>query len=284
MTGGREVLHSRRYTLNVMRKALSLAFIFSLHAGMLWAQDLSTYEKILLPVAVRSSLAPLPGANGSLWQTVVSVTNRSDEHVEVWGGFFSCNILCPFAFWVAPGATAVPDYVGLPGPNPSVFLSVSPERADDIVVHLRVQDVSRQSETAGTNVPVIRAEDLFTDRIDLLDIPSSSNFRSMLRVYEFDGSTEPPAARVRIFSYGGRAALEDTLVLDEQLPFITGTDGNGRREAGFIQLTLPRFDSLPAATRLRIEVTPVGPGLRFWAFVSVTHNETQHLTVIAPAN
>ena len=39
---------------------------------------------------------------------------------------------------------------------------------------------------------------------------------------------------------------------------------------------------LGAVPLLRIEVTPVTPGLRFWTFVSVTNNETQHVTLITP--
>lgn len=33
---------------------------------------------------------------------------------------------------------------------------------------------------------------------------------------------------------------------------------------------------------VRVEVEPLGEGARFWAFVSVTNNETQHVTLITP--
>ena len=34
--------------------------------------------------------------------------------------------------------------------------------------------------------------------------------------------------------------------------------------------------------RIAVEVAPLTPELPIWAFISVVHNETQHLTVISP--
>jgi hypothetical protein len=42
------------------------------------------------------------------------------------------------------------------------------------------------------------------------------------------------------------------------------------------------FPQLASAQLLRIVLDPVSADLRFWAFVSVTNNETQHVTVITP--
>lgn len=33
---------------------------------------------------------------------------------------------------------------------------------------------------------------------------------------------------------------------------------------------------------VRAEIEPLTEGLRYWAFVSVTNNETQHVTTITP--
>src|SRR5260370_32300719 len=52
----------------------------------------------------------------------------------------------------------------------------------------------------------------------------------------------------------------------------------GPSRAG-VTSTLPE---LQGVDRVRIEITPATDGLRLWAFVSVTNNETQHVTVIAP--
>lgn len=34
--------------------------------------------------------------------------------------------------------------------------------------------------------------------------------------------------------------------------------------------------------RLRVTIRPLTPDLRYWATISVTHNATQHVTVLSP--
>ena len=40
--------------------------------------------------------------------------------------------------------------------------------------------------------------------------------------------------------------------------------------------------SLPLGEPVRIEISPVTPGSAIWAYLSVTHNEAQHITAITP--
>jgi hypothetical protein len=42
------------------------------------------------------------------------------------------------------------------------------------------------------------------------------------------------------------------------------------------------YPVLTGVERLRIEIEPLTPDVRFWAFVSTTNNETQHVTVTLP--
>ena len=134
----------------------------------------------------------------------------------------------------------------------------------------------------------------------LLDVTVDPRFRSTLRIYRFDTFTDfPPAVRVRIYDLCGLSPIdrncssapfaETTLVLRK-----TENDPNhpdfamiGNLVDAFPQLTnvqpidLPPLNYFrPAA--VRIEIEPLTADLRFWAFVSVTNNETQHVTVITP--
>jgi hypothetical protein len=36
------------------------------------------------------------------------------------------------------------------------------------------------------------------------------------------------------------------------------------------------------SARARIEIEPTLPDMRVWAFVSITNNETQHVTLVTP--
>lgn len=265
-------------------KELLLALLVAVVGPPALSQNLTGYEKVLLPVVVENALQPLPGANGSMWQTVLSLTNRSESPLNTCClRSLLCRIpLCSEEWRMEPGTTDVPEIIVRPsGPNPGAFLFVEAGRSSDLAVQLRVQDVSRQAETWGTSVPVVRETDLFTDRIDLIGVPSSPDFRSMLRVYDFEQAPAPRRVRVRIYAYEGRGVSgRDVVVFAEDFEFYrTGND----REPAFIQLPLPQFENLGTNNRLRVEITPLSPGLRFWGFVSVTHNATQHLTVITPS-
>jgi hypothetical protein len=57
-----------------------------------------------------------------------------------------------------------------------------------------------------------------------------------------------------------------------------GTDE--RHGPGYVQLPLSGLPMLQGKERIRLEITSDAPELRYWAFVSVTNNETQHITII----
>jgi hypothetical protein len=188
-------------------------------------------------------------------------------------------------------------------PNAGEFLYIGAPGAGKVTFSLRVQDISRQSQTWGPAIPVVREKDAFTSTLQLLDVPVEAHFRSALRIYDFDTGVPdaPRQVRVRIFDMCGigpidrdcsSTALVDTtlalvptslrVVSDRQYP---ATAMVGNLVGAFPQLasvppTILAFgQSRPAAVRVRID--PITPGLRFWAFVSATNNETQHVTVIA---
>ncbi len=111
-----------------------------------------------------------------------------------------------------------------------------------------------------------------------------------LRVYSLDG-TQP--ATVRVSVYGIKAVLgldivPDVLLGVREFPLRTVSTSDPSGDVltipGFLELSQLDFIA-PAGgfDRLRIDVLPVSPGTRIWAFVSVTNNETQHVTIIAPS-
>jgi hypothetical protein len=87
-------------------------------------------------------------------------------------------------------------------------------------------------------------------------------------------------ARVRIFDQATDVELANVVVTlsprspDSGLPFVPG----------FAQLPslTEQFPQLVAAPLVRITVEPLTEDLRFWAFVSVTNSETQHVTLVTP--
>jgi len=59
--------------------------------------------------------------------------------------------------------------------------------------------------------------------------------------------------------------------------------GDTGRSPGYAEIgDLSQIAPLGNASRLAVEVEPLTPGLRIWSFVSVTNNETEHVTIITP--
>jgi hypothetical protein len=232
----------------------------------------SCTERVLIPVIADA----VPGNFGSIWQTRLAVTNHSDEPVSV-TGYGRCDLSpCPLPFPIAPSSTIFPS-------NPRWYLMVECGRMNDVAMRLRVQDLSRQSQTWGTSVPVVREGDLFDgERMNIVDVPNSAEFRSMLRVYGFDGIDGQVS--VRIYSLDPNideigegdlqlVELHETVAADSSVPM---GDAPAR-----LELPLWTVQELDQSERLRVEIE--GPaGVRLFAFISATNNMTQHVTVLLP--
>lgn len=237
-------------------------------------------QKFLLPIAMR----PISGAYGSQWKTEFLVHNANDSEVFLAPQWPGCSITCSQN--IRSQSTAVPTLAFKEvGQNPGLFVFVPKEFAAGLTFNLRVQDVSRQAQTWGTEIPVISEKELFTGPIQLLNVPNGSGFRVLLRIYDFDGlgDAEVEVRGYRLFFCCETASglLGKTIV---RLQGGTTRDpyyGGLILEPAYAQLS--QFGELwgfSSDEPMRIEIIPLTSGLRFWAFVTVTNNETQHVTTI----
>ncbi|HUP44234.1 MAG TPA: hypothetical protein VM779_01865 [Thermoanaerobaculia bacterium] len=137
--------------------------------------------------------------------------------------------------------------------------------------NLRVRDLSRQAETLGTEIPVVRESEFLTEKMTLLNVPTDERFRPMLRVYRFLAFLEPPGT-VRLRFY--RIGVTPDVLLSEQTLALAGSG------IGYAQLASFPPEVLNE-TAVRIDLELLTP-MQFWAFVSVTNNATQHVTIITP--
>ncbi|MHB0971506.1 MAG: hypothetical protein ACYC7A_16800 [Thermoanaerobaculia bacterium] len=161
-----------------------------------------------------------------------------------------------------------------------VFLYVRAADGANEFVHLqlRAQDLSRQALTWGTEIPVIREKNVLTGSAQLLAVPTDNRFRVALRVIDYD-LVANRNVHYRIFNFTSGALLAEgdiALTTPVAAEYHDTTPGWG----GFLDL-IGALPQLRAAETLRIELTPE-PGVRYWAYVSVTNNETRHITLIAP--
>ena len=232
-------------------------------------------ERFLVPIAS----TPIPGAHGSLWETELWYRNDSDVPTAV-----------------APQVDSdVPPTRGVTLPYflfenrdrlRGLFLHVDARAADGMRFHVRIRDTSRSNESWGTELPVVRERDFFgcaipsaqacSRSLSLLSVPTDVRFRVALRIYE---AALEGRGRVRVTIH--RNTGDEVLGSAElDLP-VAGVPAFA---PGFAQILSLRdaFPAIAAAERVRISIEPPTPGARFWAFVSVTNNETQQVTTITP--
>jgi hypothetical protein len=215
-----------------------------------------------------------PGLNGSLWRTEVTALVSADASPDV--------RLCG----LSPACGTVPLPVRVPfnvqQTLPQYFsgglghiIYVRPADEPNLHINSRVYDVSRSEQTAGAEIPIVREREFRSTRVSLVGIPVAPQYRHTLRVYALDAQGSEP---VRVSVYAGdettpRATNVFPLFVGEQVltPMRPATPG-------VIQLDLQQFVNLTGVETIRVDVEPVNAGLRLWSFVSVTNNDTHHVT------
>lgn len=240
------------------------------------------YERIIVPVAVGPA-----GAFGSLWESRFVVFNGADVPVQLFQGDPRCRVptgCAPFPerVQIPPRSAGEPELVwgGLSHNFGALLYSPKIEH-EHLSFHHRIRDVSRGSGSRGTELPVVRESEVAPSGIRLLDIPVDSSVRHTLRIYNFypDRSPDSPAIlRVHAWPEGELLAEEMITVHGRTPPFdeIPLNPGYTQLNADFLN---PLFGSADA---VMMEILPTSSGQLLWAFVTVTHNETQHVTTVTP--
>jgi len=213
------------------------------------------FERVLLPVFT----PPIPGAFDSEFRTEFDVVNTAAGAVSIYGATPCCGGAGdPRVPLLLPGRAALPVLVtnGAPGR----FVLVPRNQAESLTANLRVYDTSRSAENFGTEVPVVRmTKDFTTQPFTLLGVPLDARFRKTLRIYAED----PNLVTIR-----GLGAPRTVML------------------AGNVDMFTPAYAEIsdfPAGTGLTdVIIQPTRAGAGVWAFITVTNNETQHITVIAP--
>ena len=239
------------------------------------------YEKVLIPIQARD----VPGAQASRWRSSLAITNHSEQEADV-TGYGPCDVnSCPNPPPIPANSTVFPA-TGTVFPDNGAFVSVRTTDVEKVTFQLRVQDISRQAQTWGTTIPTVRESQAFTTgTASLTDVVQNADFRSMLRIYGFDPEAAQRLVRVRIYGIDPRrtepGGAGDSLLYERVLtiglhPIALFT------AAPMFELPLWTVTELQGQERLRIEVERASADLRFWAFVSITNNATQHVTVVVP--
>lgn len=219
--------------------------------------DPSLFERVLVPVLFNG-----PGAFGSQWRTEVDMFNRTPRTLN-WLPEVS-ETLPPVAYNTAATLGDVPNHLtGL-----VLFLP----RGYDVRFGAVFRDVSRDASQWGTELPIVR-EGEFQSTIVLPNVPFDPRYRLQLRIYGIEG-----------FTYGVHVSIgEERWAVSVTGPCSLRDVPCNSDQPAFASVDLGQtFPLLTGKQKIAISAAPFDFTRKIWAFVTVTNNDTQQVTVITP--
>ena len=219
----------------------------------------SAFDPLLFPVF----LPPVNGAFGSRFETTARVSNRTFAQQST---FYGVDTTCYITIGVNRPYDANTITQGrelLTGCSRSIGRVFWVRRSGNpLVANLRVRDTSRQASSHGVEVPVVQLSDFTNDRIVLMGVPADPRFRKTLRVYSLDSGDV-----FATLAFTGQSVGQIFL----------------KPSSNIFEPAYAEFSdfptNLPAGSTM--EVSLASPK-RIWAFISVTNNDTQEITLISP--
>ncbi|HYK05438.1 MAG TPA: IPT/TIG domain-containing protein [Thermoanaerobaculia bacterium] len=233
----------------------------------------TAFDPLLFPIF----MPPVPGQAGSEFVTTARLWNKGLTGVTFFGYDRTCTLIDP--------PVSATDRFGL-DPRQEYELTLWPECSDSIAklffvpkgnkslaASLRVSETSKQAQNHGVEIPVVRLEDFSEESIALLDVPVDPKFRLTMRIYGLNrGSNFVNVSfgnrSLQVPLQHGRTIFEPSYaVVTDFAPADTAPPSN-RQDSMTVLLDSPRG--------------PGDVGSPIWAFITVTNNETQHITTITP--
>jgi len=246
--------------------ATAVAALTIIDPNVTVTQQAASLERVLVPLVFSG-----PGAFGSQWTTEVAITNAADVPLDIFKSPFTNSPP------LEPGETRMLT-TSTTGQLPTgMFLYVPRGEERSLQFNALVRDLSRQSEQLGTELPIVRESEFFHQRFNLMNVPADSRYRVALRTYALG------AAPVVLSIY--RMSDASLLVRDT---LQVGSFSSTQPANVTVSDLVVKYPQLAGAGSLRVEIQrpfegiygPFDPGI--WAFISVTNNETQHVTIISP--
>ena len=237
------------------------------------------YDPLLFPIFT----PPVFGQGGSEFRTTAKFWNKGDQEVSFFGRDSSCRVIVDYQivplnpYTLQPREQQALDlFPECSQTTGKLFFVPKGERG--LAGSLRVWEVSKQSDNHGVEIPVVRREDFDEKSIALVDVPTDPKFRLTLRVYGLNRG----ASFVNV-TYGAKVVelpLQfSSNIFEPSYAVYTFTEPPGGN------VPVPPFVRPLMNVLVEVPRGPGGvviPGSPIWAFITVTNNETQHITTITP--
>jgi hypothetical protein len=218
------------------------------------AADPAVFEPILFPVSFQG-----PGALGSQWLTESFINANGSQ------AFFRDPLPCTGCSQSLSFGSKQLLNDGLPWGHVLYALRGTTSALD---FASRIRDTSRQSQTAGTEVPVVRESD-FRDHLRFMNIPVDARYRVTLRLWSLG-------------DFPQFIAVVDSIPAEQQPLTVSKIPGTSMW-FGTLDVTslLTRASNNP--TNLAVNGSPnVQASPAIWGMLSITNNDTQQVTIVSP--
>lgn len=218
------------------------------------AADPAVFEPILFPVSFAG-----PGALGSQWLT------ESLLYASGSPAFFRDPLPCAGCSNVPGSGTR--QLVNNGNPWGHVLYALR-GTTGSLSFASRIRDTSRQSQTAGTEVPVVREGD-FRNQLRFLNIPVDARYRVTLRLWslsdggQFIGTVDSTPAQAQALTLSRIPGTSMSFGSMDVTSLLTKAANNPTNLAVTSPLNVP----LPPA---------------IWGMLSITNNDTQQVTIVSP--
>jgi hypothetical protein len=140
----------------------------------------------------------------------------------------------------------------------------------------------RPDDIAFAELPIVRVSDFRDTTISIVGVRMQPGFRQGLRIYALDG-TAYSAVDVRVYDLATDAQIYEEVhwlmpLTDQRMP-----SGEALAPAFNMECDLSReLPQMLDGRNVRIEIEPLTEGMKIWAFVSITNNDTQHFSSVVP--
>ncbi|HEU4888865.1 MAG TPA: hypothetical protein VFV49_13345 [Thermoanaerobaculia bacterium] len=229
------------------------------------------YEQLLLPVAPSLAFC----AYDSRYETRLVAFN---DHAAL-GSRFCADDRCYDL--LAKTGREITNGESRSEPLP-VFLYVPKETADSMRMSLVVEasNKDRLDERNFTELPIVRASDFTEGKLQIVGLRMDPGFRQTVRIFGLDGAL---SGHVMMRAY----KLSSNELLFEW-PFYVGplsheqtSDGKQLRPAFGMECDMSAYLH-SYGQKVRLDFESMTPGMKYWAFISVTNNKTQHFYTVLP--
>lgn len=227
-------------------------------------------EQLLLPVSPSVVMCD----KNSRYETRLITYNQSDRAVRPRCADDSCGVIPPAeGREIAGAAQAVP----LPS-----FLFLPKDQADKLRMSLVAESGDRDhpEDRSFSELPIVRASEFRDTKVTFVGVRLDEGFRQTVRIFGLDGTRYDQVA-VRVYDLATEKLLYDEPMLLFPLTDEQNASGQALRPSFSMECDLSS-ELPPTGGHVRIEIEPLTEGLKFWAFVSVTNNKTQHFYTVVP--